>query len=47
MISVIVCSRLPREEDTHRRNVARTIGTAYEYLRVDNTRRPQRDLRGL
>jgi glycosyltransferase involved in cell wall biosynthesis len=37
MISVIVCSRQPSAWDLHRRNVAKTIGCDYEYVRVDNT----------
>ena len=37
MISVIVCSRQPQEWDIHKRNVAKTIGVDYEYIRIDNT----------
>jgi glycosyltransferase involved in cell wall biosynthesis len=37
MISVIVCSRQPDEWDFHKRNVAKTIGCDYEYVRIDNT----------
>jgi hypothetical protein len=37
MISVIVCSRQPESWDFHRRNVGKTIGCEYEYVRVDNT----------
>jgi glycosyltransferase involved in cell wall biosynthesis len=37
MISIIVCSRQPAEFDVHRRNVAKTIGTDHEYVRIDNT----------
>jgi GT2 family glycosyltransferase len=36
MISLIVCSRMAAESDLHQRNVARTIGAAHEYVRVDN-----------
>jgi hypothetical protein len=36
MISVIVCSRQPEAWDIHRRNVEKTIGVDYEYVRVDN-----------
>jgi glycosyltransferase involved in cell wall biosynthesis len=36
MISIIVCSRDPAQSDLHRRNVARTIGCAHEYMRIDN-----------
>jgi hypothetical protein len=38
MISVIVCSRQEAEWDFHRRNVDKTIGCEYEYIRVDNTK---------
>ena len=37
MISVVVCSRLPANNDLHARNIARTIGCDYEYIRIDNT----------
>ena len=37
MISVVVCSRLPKENDEHARNIARTIGCNFEYIRIDNT----------
>jgi glycosyltransferase involved in cell wall biosynthesis len=37
MISVIVCSRRPDSWDFHRRNIEKTIGCEYEYVRVDNT----------
>jgi len=37
MISVIVCCRQPESWDFHTRNVAKTIGCEYEYIRVDNT----------
>lgn len=37
MISVIVCSRQPASWDLHSRNIAKTIGCEYEYVRVDNT----------
>lgn len=36
MISVIVCSRQDPSWDDHERNIAATVGTAYEYLRIDN-----------
>lgn len=36
MISVIVCSRQPESWDFHRRNVEKTIGCEYEYVRIDN-----------
>jgi len=36
MISVIVCARQPTSWDFHTRNIAKTIGTEYEYVRVDN-----------
>jgi hypothetical protein len=37
MISVIVCSRQPPAWDVHQRNVAKTIGSDHEYVRIDNT----------
>jgi GT2 family glycosyltransferase len=37
MISVIVCSRQPSTWDLHSRNIAKTIGCDYEYVRIDNT----------
>jgi glycosyltransferase involved in cell wall biosynthesis len=37
MISVIACSRRQSSWDFHQRNVAKTIGCDYEYIRVDNT----------
>jgi hypothetical protein len=37
MISVIVCSRQPSTWDFHQRNVEKTIGCGYEYVRVDNS----------
>jgi hypothetical protein len=39
MISIIVCSRDPAQSDLHRRNVARTVGREFEYLRIDNSAR--------
>ncbi|MFC2171601.1 glycosyltransferase [Acidobacteriota bacterium] len=36
MISVIVCSRLGPESDLHEKNVVRTIGCDFEYVRLDN-----------
>jgi len=39
MISIIVCSRDPAQSDLHRRNVARTVGCEFEYLRIDNSAR--------
>jgi hypothetical protein len=36
MISVIVCSRKPLAWDLHQRNVDKTIGCNYEYIRIDN-----------
>jgi glycosyltransferase involved in cell wall biosynthesis len=37
MISVIVCSRKPSPWDYHQRNVAKTIGCDFEYIRIDNS----------
>jgi len=37
MISVIVCSRQASSWDLHRRNVEKTVGCDYEYIRIDNT----------
>ncbi len=37
MISVIVCSRQPFAWDLHQRNVTKTIGVDYDYVRIDNT----------
>jgi hypothetical protein len=37
MISVIVCSKQPASWDFHQRNVDKTIGSEYEYIRIDNT----------
>ena len=36
MISVIVCSRLDPSNDLHQRNISKTIGTQFEYIRIDN-----------
>jgi len=36
MISVVVCSRLYIQDDIHMRNVAKTIGVPFEYIRIDN-----------
>jgi hypothetical protein len=36
MISVIVCSKQPPEWTVHERNVRKTVGAPYEYLRMDN-----------
>jgi glycosyltransferase involved in cell wall biosynthesis len=36
-VSVVVCSREPAENTRHQRNVAKTIGCEYEYIRIDNT----------
>lgn len=36
MISVIVCSRQDHEKSIHEKNVSRTIGSAFEYIRIDN-----------
>lgn len=36
MISVIVCSREDPSRDTHRRNIEKTIGCEFEYVRIDN-----------
>jgi GT2 family glycosyltransferase len=36
LISVIVCSREDPAWTVHERNVAKTIGASYEYLRIDN-----------
>ncbi len=36
MLSVIVCSGNPALRDLHERNVTKTVGTACEYLRVNN-----------
>jgi hypothetical protein len=37
MISVIVCSKQPSSWDFHQRNVEKTSGADYEYIRIDNT----------
>jgi len=37
MISVIACSRQPQTWDLHQRNVAKTVGREYEYVRIDNS----------
>ena len=37
MISVIVCSRKDPSWDMHERNVKKTVGTQFEYLRIDNS----------
>ncbi len=37
MISVVVCSKEPTENNLHERNIARTIGCGFEYIRIDNT----------
>ena len=36
MISVIVCSRLDPSNDLHQRNISKTIGAQFEYIRIDN-----------
>jgi glycosyltransferase involved in cell wall biosynthesis len=36
MISIIVCSRLEPKNDLHKRNISKTIGTEFEYIRIDN-----------
>ncbi|HLV31045.1 MAG TPA: glycosyltransferase [Chitinispirillaceae bacterium] len=36
MISIIVCSRKNPSWNFHQRNIAKTIGTPFEYLRIDN-----------
>jgi glycosyltransferase involved in cell wall biosynthesis len=36
MISVVVCTSHSPSRDLHQRNVAKTAGTAYEYIRIDN-----------
>jgi len=36
MISVIVCSKQPPRWDNHKRNVHKTIGFPYEYIRINN-----------
>jgi GT2 family glycosyltransferase len=36
MISIIVCSRLDPSNDLHMRNISKTIGTEFEYIRIDN-----------
>jgi glycosyltransferase involved in cell wall biosynthesis len=36
MISVIVCSKTDPDWLDHQRNIKGTIGTAYEYIRIDN-----------
>jgi glycosyltransferase involved in cell wall biosynthesis len=38
MISVIVCSSQNPEWDYHERNVKKTIGCDYEYIRIENAR---------
>lgn len=40
LISVIVCSVHPPEWERHQRNVERTIGVDYEYIRIDNRGNP-------
>ena len=40
MISVIVCSKNSPQWDRHERNVKKTIGSDYEYVRIDNTANP-------
>ena len=37
MISIIVCSRLDSSIDIHKRNVAATVSSPHEYIRIDNT----------
>ncbi|NLE01778.1 MAG: glycosyltransferase, partial [Fibrobacter sp.] len=37
MISVIVCSRYKSGYELHSRNIAKTIGTPYEYIVIDNS----------
>jgi glycosyltransferase involved in cell wall biosynthesis len=36
MISIIVCSRTDPSFDLHSRNIAKTIGTMHEYIKIDN-----------
>jgi GT2 family glycosyltransferase len=36
MISVIVCSRRDPSWDIHERNIRKTIGAPFEYIRIDN-----------
>ena len=38
MISVVVCSRQDEHWDIHKRNVRKTIGCEYEYVRIHNRR---------
>lgn len=35
-MSIIVCSRKPREWTLHERNAARTVSLPHEYIRIDN-----------
>lgn len=37
MISLIVCSRCPDKLDSLKKNVAKTIGTEYEFVIIDNS----------
>lgn len=37
MISLIVCSRCPNKLDSLKKNVAKTIGTEYEFVIIDNS----------
>lgn len=36
MISVVVCSRRDPSDDLHKRNISKTIGVPFEYIRIDN-----------
>lgn len=36
MISIIVCSRLDPLNDLHERNISKTIGAEFEYIRINN-----------
>lgn len=38
MISVVVCSKTGRAATEHQPNVAKTIGAAFEYICIDNTK---------
>lgn len=37
MISIIVCSKDKAASELHQRNIKKTIGCDYEYIRIDNT----------
>lgn len=37
MVSVITCCRHPKPQSTQEKNIAKTVGTPYEYLPIDGT----------